>query len=349
VAVFTRPDRPKWFFMYLEGYGKKRERIPIRADAVAPKVRKANREAAEAIYHARMTQLAKRPVGLPSTVGETFERFSAWYDTNHIETHRGKARERVILKHLRGYFNAFKLTEITKGAWTEYATTRRNAGVSVNTIGRELALMKSILVEAVGEHIEVSPLAHVKRKTERLPPKRTLTKADETTLLKELHDPEIHDLYILGIGTLFREQNLIHLRRRDVHGSRLVALTKTGPHHLDLSGPTSLQTRALTMLQARWPKKPDDYFFPTWQARFAKNRDSGNAFFLKVVRRAVIRAGLPWGLKHQGVVWHTMTRASGATRMLREFKIDVRTVQLLGGWRSLDQMAEYLGLDLTKG
>ena len=33
--------------------------------------------------------------------------------------------------------------------------------------------------------------------------------------------------------------------------------------------------------------------------------------------------------------------------MIREFGLDVRTVQLMGPWRSLDQMAEYLGLDLS--
>ena len=38
------------------------------------------------------------------------------------------------------------------------------------------------------------------------------------------------------------------------------------------------------------------------------------------------------------MVWHTLTRASGATRLLRDYKKDVRTVQLLGGWSPLDQM-----------
>jgi hypothetical protein len=51
------------------------------------------------------------------------------------------------------------------------------------------------------------------------------------------------------------------------------------------------------------------------------------------------------GLNNHGVVWHTATRASGATRMLRDYGIDVRTVQLIGGWSSLDQMAQYLGID----
>ena len=34
--------------------------------------------------------------------------------------------------------------------------------------------------------------------------------------------------------------------------------------------------------------------------------------------------------------------------MLRDYQIDIRTVQFIGGWSSLDQMAEYLGLDLDQ-
>jgi site-specific recombinase XerD len=253
----------------------------------------------------------------------------------------------VILAHLRAHFGPRRLSDIKPPAWTEYETTRRGAGASTNTIGRELAVMKSLLAAAVGKHLEVSPLAHIKRRTDRLPAKRTITAADERQLLKELHDAELHDLYEVGVGTLLREQNLIHLQRRQLHGERLVAQTKTGPHQIDLSGPTSLQTRALAVLRRRLPKDPDGYFFPRWQALFTRNRDSANAFMLKIVRRAAKRAGLPWGLKQHGVVWHTLTRASGATRLIREHGLDVRTVQLLGNWRSLDQMADYLGLDLS--
>jgi integrase len=294
-----------------------------------------------------MTQLARGNAGLPIDSTATFNAFADWFDQHHIEKHKSHTRERVILAHLRDHFGTMRLSDIRPPRWTEYETDRRKAGVAVNTIGRELALLKSILNAAVGEHLEVSPLAHVKRKSERLPAKRTVTAADEKRLLEEFTDDEIRDLYLVGVGTLLRQQNLIDLQRRQLHGTRLVVTTKTGPHAVDLSGPTTLQRRALTTLKRRLPKTPDGYFFPRWQRLFASNRDSGNAFFLKVVRRAAKRADIPWGLKSHGVVWHTLTRASGATRMIREYGIDIRTVQLLGHWSSLDQMAEYLGVDLS--
>lgn len=348
MAVYERKDSP-WFWMLLEGHGRKRERIDIRCDAVSSEVRKKNREAAEAIYHARMTQLARIDAGLPIDSKTTFNAYADWYDENHIAKHRPSsiARERVILEHLRQHFGSMRLPTIKPARWTEYETARRNAGAAVNTIGREFALMKAMLNAAVGEHLDVNPLSSVSRKSEKLPAKRTITATEEKRLLDEIRDPELRDLYIVGVGTLLRQQNLIELQRMQVHGGRIVTGTKTEPHTVNLAGPTHLQRRAGAVLKRRMPKTPHGYFFPTWHERFSRSRESGNAYFLKVVRQAVERADLPWGLKNHGVVWHTMTRASGATRLIRDYGIDVRTVQLMGPWRSLDQMAEYLGVDLS--
>jgi len=350
MALYLRPDSPFWW-MLLEGTGRQKESTGIRRDARAPALRKQNREAAEEIYHARMTQLARRRVGLPTTIRTTFLPFSHWYEEHHTAKHRGAVRERHILTVLRAHFGTSQLAEIRPARWSEYETARLNAGVSANTIGRELALMKSILTAAVDEHLDVSPLAHVKRKTVRLPAKRTITAAEEKRLLKAFTDDELRDLYLVGVGTLLRQANLIHLQRRHYHGSRLVVETKTGPHQVPLTGPTILQTRAELILKRRLPKTHEGYFFPTWQARFARMRPDGGGhprgWFLKVVRRAATRAGIPWGLRNSGVVWHTLTRASGATRLLRDYGLDIRTVQVIGGWRSLDQMAEYLGVDLS--
>lgn len=344
MGLFRQPRSPYWW-MLLEGHGRKRESTGIRADATSPQLRAKNKARAEEIYHARMTQLARGRVGLPVDSGQTFAAFSAWYETHHTAKHRSAPRERVILGRLRDHFGSMLLTDIKPARWKEYETARL-ATVSQNTVGRELATMKAILTAAVGDHIEVNPLAHVKRKTTALPAKYTLTAADEKRLLKEFTDDEIRDLYLVGVGTLLRQMNLINLRRPEHHGSRLVVQTKTGPHQVPLTGPTMLQERARTVLRRRMPKTAEGYFFPKWQARFDGYRESGNAWFLKMVRRAAARAGIRWGLKNHGVVWHTMTRASGATRMLRDYKVDVRTVQLIGGWRSLDQMAAYLGVGL---
>lgn len=353
MSVYERKDSP-FYWMYLEGSGQQQRSTGIRCDATAPAVRKANRAAADAIYHAAMTALAKGRAGLPIDSKETFQTFSDWYEAHKISKHKGKDRERTILEvHLRPYFGAMLLGDIRPRVWIEYETKRLKDGIVQNTVGRELALMKSILESAVGEYLELNPLGGVKRKTTKILPKRTITADEEKRLLKEITDPEIRDLYLVGVGTLLRQQNLVDLRRNQWRNGELVTMTKTGPHAIDLSGPTDLQRRVALVLANRMPSRPDGFFFPIWQARFAKrdkseNQRAGNSKFLQAIRRACKRANIPWGLEQQGLVWHTLTRASGATRLMREHGIDIATVQHLGNWTSLDQMSAYLGLDLTK-
>lgn len=336
--------------MLLEGHGRKREPTGIRHDAKSAKVRKANREAAEDIYHERMRQLARAKFGLPIATGTTFDKWADWYETHKVARQKSPSRVRAVIVHLRAHFGPLALADIKPARWDEYETTRAAAGAKPNTILLELKTLKAMLnVAVMNEQLEVNPLVHVKRHRSRLPPKRTLTKADEDRLLEQLRDPEMRDLYLVAAGTLLRQVNVITLRRRQLQGSRLVVETKTGPHQLALDGPTVLQRRAAMVLKRRLPKTADGCFFPKWQAKFTANRDRAHVTFLGVFRRACGRANIPWGLRTHGVVWHTATRASGATRMIREHGIDIRTVQLLGGWSSLDQMAEYLGLDLSAG
>lgn len=355
MSVYERGDSP-FFWMVLEGHGRK-ESTGIRRDGSSAAMRKLLRAQAEEIYHARMVQLARTRVGLPTHTQATFREFRPWYDEHHAGKHRAAVRTRRILDVLEQHFGPTSLIDIKPARWTEYESARLKAGVSTNTIGRELATMKAFLNAAVGQHLEVNPLVHVKRKTTKIPPKRTITAAEEKRLIDAMAagtrqggtygDDEMLDLYLLGVGTLLRQMNLVMLQRKQVHGSRLVVETKTGPHAVSLDGPTPLQRRCLAILKRRMPKTHGGYFFPRWQARFAKDPIAGNAKLLQGFRRACRRADIPWGLKNHGVVWHTATRASGATRLLRDYGVDVRTVQLIGGWSSLDQMAQYLGIDAS--
>jgi integrase len=351
MGVVTRKDSP-YYWLNLERPGQRPQRIStkIHVDAPTPAKRKENRLLAEAAYHAQMGDLARDRFDLPiAAPTRTFGLHALWYQEHHTVHHRGAVREVRILARLRRTFAAVALDALTPRRWQEYVTERTRDGVSASTIGRELAVMKAILNTAVPEFLEFNPLGSVRRKSPRVKAKRTVTASEETRLLAALKriDVELHDLYVVGVGTLLRRENLIYLQRGEHRGDRIVIDTKTGPHQVPLNGPTPLQRRAAKVLAKRMPKAHDGFFFPGWKAKFAPYEDQGHpgVLFLKKVRRAAKAAGLPWGLANNGIVWHTATRATGATRMLREYQVDVRTVQIIGGWTSLDQMAEYLGID----
>jgi integrase len=350
MGVYTRPDSP-YFWIWLEGT-RIRFSTNLRHVGVAPAQRNANKVLAQQIYHSAMHDLARDRFDLPSiTPARTFDEQAAWYETHHTAKHRGALQEARKLARLRAFFGRFPLEQITPQLWTEYETERTTVdGVALSTVGRELAIMKCVLNSAIGEHLEYHRLGQVRRKSTAVLPKHTITRHEEPGFHAALEaiDPELADLYLVGVGTLLRQENLIYLQRHEYRGDAVVVLTKTGPHQVPLTGPTELQRRAAAILARRLPTTPQGYFFPRWKGTFAAYDDPGHPGVLlrKKVQRAARAIGLPWGLAQGGIVWHTATRASGATRLIREYQIDVRTVQLLGGWRSLDQMAAYLGLTL---
>lgn len=354
MGVVRMKGSPFWWFN-LERPGQRplRTSSKILVDGGTPEQTKENRALAQAAYAAAMGDLARDRFELPSDRQvRLFKDHATWYETHHTALRRSSAsrlREQRALRYLSTAFGKFPLALITPTSWQEYVTMRIGEGVGHSTIGRELAVLKAVLATAVGPYLDVHPLAGVRRKTDKVKPKRTLTAAEERRLITALRriDREIADMYVVGLGTLLRQENLVFLQRGSHRGDRLVVDTKTGPHSVPLKGPTELQRRAAAVLTRRTPKAADGYYFPTWRAKFAPYEDSGHprVLFLKKVKRAVKAIDVPWGLEQGGVVWHTLTRASGATRLLRDYKLDVRTVQVIGGWTSLDQMAQYLGVD----
>lgn len=354
MGVYTRPNSP-YLWIKLPGRGGERFSSGVPKVGATPAQTKEHRQLAEAIYNVRMGDIARGRFDLPSRTPApamiTFNTQADWYETHVLTQHKGAYQEAWKLRPLRRFFGEMPLDQITPQRWQEYVAQRmQRDGVVLNTIGRELVVAKSVLHSAVGELLDYNPLATVKRKVVSVKAKRTITKKEEPAFLAALQriDPELADMYLVGVGTLLRQSTLIGLRRGEHHGTFVAVMTKTGRHEVLLTGPTELQRRAARVLKQRMPQTADGYFFPRWQACFARYPDRTRPGFLlrRKVRAAAFAVGLPWGLKKDGIVWHTATRASGATRMLREHNVDIRTIQLLGGWASLDQLAEYLGINL---
>lgn len=353
MGLYRRPNSPYWW-ANLDGTPI-RLSLKIAVLGADDAQTAANKILAQRAYHALMGDVARERFDLPRAALEaprTYADHDAWYREHRTAHHTAAAQERSVLNNLLSHFGRYQLDEITPARWDEYVTTRtRDDGVGKSTLWKELGVLKTVLASAVGDYLLVSPLATVKRVLPRRRAKRTITGREEPRFERALRqlDTELADLYLVGVGTLLRQRNLIDLRKADHRGDRLVVDTKTDPHQVPLRGPTELQRRAAAVLRRRMPRAQQGLFFPAWHDRFVRadrhGGGSARADLGVVLQAAAAAAKIPWGLGNGGVVWHSATRASGATRLLREYHVDVRTVQLLGNWRSLDQMAEYLGID----
>lgn len=339
MGVYVRTDS-RFYWILLERPGrpalKESTKIPHRApDAMT---RKLNRLRAEQAYHKRMHDLAgtryELPVEMPTI---TFAAFADWYEAHHTAKQRGVERERYALTRLRAFFGSRDLTAIDAAIVSEYETARTKATARPSTINREVAVLKAMLKAAVPKYLKASPLAGRKMLRIVKRPKRVLSPEEETRLLAEL-SPADQALYIVAVDTLARLSNVLNLTRAEDKGTHLeLTDSKTGPYTVPLS------RRARAALDSVRTKGA--YYFP--HRRGAKKARDARGALRRLLERACARCEppIPYGRAIGGITFHTATRATGATRMLRA-GVDPKTVQEIGHWATLEQMSEYLITDL---
>jgi hypothetical protein len=343
MGLYSR-DESKYWWMALERPGQKaiRRSTKILVAATTPQQTKENRRLAEIAYHEAMANLAKLRLDLPDArAGVTVAEQAKWYAAHHVARHRGKARETVILAHLVRVLGTLDLRLIDRTTAQEYQTQRMGEGVGAATVNREMTVLKSLLNAAVPRLLRASPLAGFPRLRATVERKRMVRAEEERKLIKALTG-ETRDLYILAVDTLQRQQNVAHLQRRECRDGYLALEdSKTGPYTVPLS------TRAAALVAARL-KAAKPYLFPDWHRRFTESQPQASVELNRELRVAAEAAGIPTDGSDGRFSWHTATRATGATRMIAA-GVNPRTVQMIGNWRSFDQMAQYLELDTAGG
>lgn len=350
MAVFVRDDSP-FFQMLLEGTGE-RLSTKIPKTAATAKVRKQLREQAQIIYNAAMVERARARYDLPSLTPETitFAKYADWFDTHVIAKRRGTERDRLSLKHLRTFFGSRDLTAIDRSATMEYATARLAARVgpppkpgrddtrrtvSPSTVNREIDLLKQMLTAAVPKYLKASPLAGMKRLRIVKRKKRIIQSGEEERRLLSVMTPIDRAFYLVARDSLMRLSNVIDLRRDEDRGSYFaLSDSKTGPYEAVIS----IRVRkALDAIPLTGP-----YYFP--HRRKGKTAAARRKAVSQWLKRKCHQAKIPYGRGIGGVTFHTATRATGATRLLRE-GADLRTLQEAGNWRDIRSVQEYLHAD----
>jgi hypothetical protein len=339
MAVYTRPRSPFWWMRIARpGQRPLRASTGVLVDAPTKWQRDQQRSSAEEIYAKRVLDVARGrhdlPVERPSI---TFSKFAEWYRANKLPQHRGQERDLEILAVLEKFFGDTELSAITKARVEEYLTKRTGVdGKKPGTANREVDLLKSMLAAAVPDYLTSSPIAGMRRLRTVKIPKRVLTPKEEASILAALPERD-RAIFICSVDTLLRLHDVLDLRRDEDHGTYLLVDTKTTQHRVPVS--TRLR-KALDAVPV--DGKNPDFYFP-WRRRAKTARDRRSAI-RKLLRNACTTADVPYGRVKAGTTWHVATRASGATRMLRNH-VDPATVQKIGNWASLSQMGEYLTTD----
>jgi len=344
MGLYTRPDS-RYYWLAIERPGQRpiRRATKILVHCSTPQQAKENRRLAELEYHDAVANQARLRLDLPDARADvTVAAHARWYAAHHVPQHRGRDRETVILAHLTRLLGQHDLRALDRATAQEYVSTRLREGVGPATVNREMTVLKAMLSAAIPRSLRANPLAGMPRLRVKAHRKRMIRAAEEPKLLAHLHG-ETRDLYIVCVDTLLRQQSAAHLHRRECKGADLALEdSKTGPYTVPLS------TRARAIIRRRIRKTDTHWIFPDWHRRFLESQPQASVELNRELRAAAKAAGLPVDGSEGRLSWHTATRATGATRMLQA-GIDARTVQMIGNWRSFDQMAEYLELHMGAG
>lgn len=353
MSVYIRHDSP-FYWILLERPGQKpvkqSTKIPVHAHSA--EIRKQNRQDAEDVYAAAMGDLARTRHELPAHDQTTisFHELANWWTQYKLPKRRGHERDAGCVVQLRRFFGHDDLTAINDQRVSEFETqrlaekigpapqrgsdTRRT--VSTNTVNRDVDVLKCMLRDACPRWLKVSLLRG--RKKLRVVPrkKRVLSEAEERRLIEAL-PPMDQAFYIVSRDSLMRWSNVYFLKWTDDHGDHFALEdSKTGPYEATIS------RRARLALESLPRKKRGELYaeFIFWHRHGAGNLHNARTAWRHLLERACRRAGVPYGREHGGVTHHTATRATGATRLLRD-KVDLGTVMAIGNWKDARSVVGY--------
>jgi integrase len=348
MGVFTRPDSP-WFWLYLEPTRQK-VKTDFRCDALTPQQRKDAKTQAERQYFDLVGKASTDKHGFSPKPSIRFVAFRRWYEQHRTATKRSRVRERSMLRQLAETFDDDYLHAITKERIVRWMSDRAKQ-VSASTVNRELDVLKDVLMAAVPQYLAESPARGLKRLREVGFEPQILSLEDEAKLYQHAA-PEDAALIMAALDTLGRLSELAalkwsHVRQRDLTfvdpkngkprkvpiSTRLRAaldtLPRSGPfvfskHHVKKHhyGATAAKRRGITAPPANTGQRP------------AENS------IARMFADACTKAGVNRGRANDGITFHGL-RGTGATRMLAA-GVDIRTVQMIGGWSDLRSVMRYL-------
>lgn len=340
MGVYVRPDSPYYWLLLERPDGEPiRESTGIPIQAYTAEIKKQLKQEAQDVYALRMAALARDDFDLPARgVKKTiaFYTYAKWFKTHHLARRRGAERDGYALDRLCDFFDNLDLSLIDRPRVQEFITERLKDGVKASTINREVDVLKGMLREAIPKYLKASPLKGLKKLRTVSPEKHIVSLEDEPRLLEAIKNPIEQAFYIVAVDSLIRLSNVINLKWSEVKAGHLdITDSKTGAYRVPLSDRARQALAGLT--------RKGEYVFP--HRRKAKKARDVRGAIRRLLERACARCEPPikYG-RGVGITFHTATRATGATRMLRA-GFDPRTVQAVGNWKDFRAMQGYLQPD----
>lgn len=330
MAPYRRKDSPFWW-LCLERPGQLPLRLPTKIPVAGGTERqtKINRDLAQQSYSAQMGDLARHRYQLPMDRPLiTFRSYREWYGEHISVAKRGHLRELSLLRMLGMFFDDYRLDQITRELLIEWRTARAKEA-KPRTVNRERDMIRHVLGSAVPKYLGQNPAKTITSLRPDEDEVRLLEPNEESAVLM-LATVEERAVILCALDTLMRLSNVAGLKREQDHGSYITVLNpKVRGYKIPVS---SRLRKALDAVPHQ-----GDYYFETYQGGSAgaiRNRVA--RAFIELLERAHV----PVGRKTGGMSFHCL-RHTGASRMLAR-GVDIKTVQLLGGWSNTRVLERYL-------
>lgn len=268
-----------------------------------------------------------------------FEDFTKEYAKWSEQHKRSWRTDWSRIKVLVARFGAMRLDEITSLDIERFVASLLDTRAKA-TANRYRDLLSGIFKRAIRDgHATANPVRAVSKFRESSERLTYLTAEDEAAVLVAL-PPEYRPHFTISVNTGLRWSEQMGLRWRDVDvlaGVITIPLSKNGrTRRVPIN---SVVRSGLVDLSMR-RERPDD---PTERVFFPRPTQIGR-LFPKVVQRAAegLRSDGRDTARLEGYVWHS-NRHTFASRLVMA-GVDLRTVQELGGWRTLAMVQRYAHL-----
>lgn len=215
-------------------------------------------------------------------------------------------------------------------AWQVHLVQR---GVAWSTLNQAVCALRFLYGTTLGKDWTIRHIPYAKGE-KKLPV--VLSTAEVRRFLAHVTDPKYRAIFLVAYSGGLRVSEVIHLRLEDIDSERMVINIRGGKGKKDRFVP--LSPILLDHLRAYWrTSRPKPFLFPGADPRRPISRNS----VAIMCRRTARRAGLG-----KRITPHTL-RHCFATHHL-DAGVDVRSVQMLLGHRSLQTTSRYLHISTKK-